>query len=671
MLAVFAALMAVMGAQATSPGPMQPSNGPCATSVPDAGANCVDIAVSSPYNATNSVQLGSPVTVTETLTLNPTPFNGVNASVAYDSAALGLPAAETTTIDTSAATGINMPGPLCFPNAPTPIGGTLFIVGAACAGSGPSTPALPARFADFVFPATTAVGLTGVHMVNDAEAGASAASLATTTEDSSGTPQPMSYTCTFGAPVSTTVDNVTNLGLCQVLPSTPPTPFNSILINVFAPPPALTVTKTATCNAAPCTAGNPEVAGSGPVAFTIGVSNAATPPTTATGVVLTDTLNAAFPGGLNVTFSGPGAGSCGIAGQVITCNVGTLAPGASFGPVIATVALTLASSNGPVQNCASATDTNVPPSNAAPACATVTFIPPAVTWHKSAPQGTNLNVWLCDGSVQCVAQSAGQQTNVLMFDEIMQNQGDPAGLGGFSFDLHYDPTQFINPVNNIDLSPAIALFAAAGKTLTCQYTIPANGVIHVVCVSTSTVPGLFPTFVPLPTPHWINAGPVFTGAKVIAHVTMTPQSFLVESIRPNKENGDVSVVKDDQVTVTNACGQPLNDETQQTVDCQGTNLLGVGPGGVLFGNPNGGEITATIRRLEGDVTGDCTVDVKDMQLEASKFGLSIGDLGYNVFYDVNEPLQHGDGEIDINDVQFVFGRNGSECSNPIPAQPPQ
>ena len=30
----------------------------------------------------------------------------------------------------------------------------------------------------------------------------------------------------------------------------------------------------------------------------------------------------------------------------------------------------------------------------------------------------------------------------------------------------------------------------------------------------------------------------------------------------------------------------------------------------------------------------------------------------------------GDGDIDINDLQFVYGRFGSTCANPWPAQPP-
>jgi hypothetical protein len=51
--------------------------------------------------------------------------------------------------------------------------------------------------------------------------------------------------------------------------------------------------------------------------------------------------------------------------------------------------------------------------------------------------------------------------------------------------------------------------------------------------------------------------------------------------------------------------------------------------------------------------------------------MSVGNVLYNIFYDVNLPLQNGDGEIDVNDLQFVYGRFGSTCASPIPAQGPQ
>jgi len=239
------------------------------------------------------------------------------------------------------------------------------------------------------------------------------------------------------------------------------------------------------------------------------------------------------------------------------------------------------------------------------------------------------------------------------FDEVLSNQTDPNGLGAFSFDIRYNPAIFQTPV--IDLSPAIALFAASGRTLDCSVTIPLNGVVHVACASTGP----------------IGTGPVFTGSEVMAQVTLTVQAAIFQALRPNKENGVVTVVTDDQVIVANTCGQPLNDGSIQPLpgqpECQGVLLPGVGPGGVL----NNSATNVTVRRLEGDVVKDCDVNILDMQLEASKHGVDEGSLLYNLFYDVNSPLANGDRSIDINDIQFVYGRFGSTCAMPIPPQNPQ
>jgi len=37
-----------------------------------------------------------------------------------------------------------------------------------------------------------------------------------------------------------------------------------------------------------------------------------------------------------------------------------------------------------------------------------------------------------------------------------------------------------------------------------------------------------------------------------------------------------------------------------------------------------------------------------------------------VWYDLEPNTTSGDGDIDIKDLQFVFGRNYSTCENPIP-----
>jgi len=595
---------------------------------------------------TNTVVLGSGnVTITQaTTTTAVDAWSGYNTSFVRNSAVLAN--VSINDLSTPAAWG----GPsLCLSAVNSNFLGTLtppllgdIITCSATSPGGPTSTYIGGLASDVLQPLAT--GVTAVHMVEPIEAGGGAGTFATYTINvADGDIQNDTYTCTASG-VTVPATSPAN-PLCPIIS---PSPFNSVAIQIINPPPDLSVTKTA----------NPTSFVAGQAAsYTITVNNPS-PTTAATGVVVTDNLPAAMTGA--VTFSGPGAGSCAVAGppaaQVVTCTVGTIAASGSF-----TVTVNIASTDGnsggtQPQNCASAT-LNEADQNTAnnTGCATVSIIPPAVAWTKVNTCGTSGNVWLAENNnpLQSVGECVGPN---MTFNEVMVNQGDTAGLGGFSFDLYYDPTQYTAP--SIDTSAAAALFAAAGRTLDCSITNPQNGVVHVACASTGT----------------FGSGPSWVGPQVMATVTLTTQDLLVEAIRPNKENGDVSVVKDSGVTVTNTCGQPLNDGSIQPLpgqpECQGVNLQGVGPGGVLTGNPNGGQLAYTIRRLEGDTNRDCSVDVLDMQAEAMRFGMSTGSLLYREWYDVNLPLQHGDGEIDINDVQFVYGRFGSECSAPIPTQPP-
>jgi hypothetical protein len=83
----------------------------------------------------------------------------------------------------------------------------------------------------------------------------------------------------------------------------------------------------------------------------------------------------------------------------------------------------------------------------------------------------------------------------------------------------------------------------------------------------------------------------------------------------------------------------------------------------------------TVRFLEGDVEPDCAVDSLDQQAIAFRWGATKGSQLYLERMDL-EPSGFpgagvsGDGDIDIKDLQFVFGRHGSTCGDPHPPQPP-
>jgi hypothetical protein len=76
----------------------------------------------------------------------------------------------------------------------------------------------------------------------------------------------------------------------------------------------------------------------------------------------------------------------------------------------------------------------------------------------------------------------------------------------------------------------------------------------------------------------------------------------------------------------------------------------------------------TVRRLEGDVTADCLVNIDDYQQVAAHYPSTDGNAAYASVDDINLPQP--DGSIDISDLQFVVGRKASTCAAPRPAQPP-
>ena len=78
--------------------------------------------------------------------------------------------------------------------------------------------------------------------------------------------------------------------------------------------------------------------------------------------------------------------------------------------------------------------------------------------------------------------------------------------------------------------------------------------------------------------------------------------------------------------------------------------------------------TVTVRILEGDMNTDCTVDVTDDQMEAAHYAATFGSLLYDPWYDLEPALK--DGDVDVKDLQKVFGRNGSTCAAPVPPQDP-
>jgi hypothetical protein len=60
--------------------------------------------------------------------------------------------------------------------------------------------------------------------------------------------------------------------------------------------------------------------------------------------------------------------------------------------------------------------------------------------------------------------------------------------------------------------------------------------------------------------------------------------------------------------------------------------------------------------LDGDINGDCNVNMLDLQLVGNRYGATWGSLRYSSHVDLN-----GDRRIDIVDLQMVAAHFGESC----------
>jgi hypothetical protein len=196
--------------------------------------------------------------------------------------------------------------------------------------------------------------------------------------------------------------------------------------------------------------------------------------------------------------------------------------------------------------------------------------------------------------------------------------GADRGIAGFELRLRYDP-EFVAATFS-----AGPLLSTGGRTAICETTPLHPGDVVFACTSLG---GASP-----------SAGP-----GVLAYITAAPAPGL--HIRATKDNG-VGTLLDDVLA-----GTRLFDEN-------GDDLV---VGQVTDAN-------LVVRALEGDVNSDCAITVVDDQSMALRYPSTLGTLIYDRSHDL-EPAIAPDDDIDIKDLQFVFGRNGSTCDHPLPEQP--
>ena len=136
---------------------------------------------------------------------------------------------------------------------------------------------------------------------------------------------------------------------------------------------------------------------------------------------------------------------------------------------------------------------------------------------------------------------------------------------------------------------------------------------------------------------------------MLASIIVRPMPDEYSVMKPNNGNGNVVQMLNKACKVTDTQGDPIAP-----------------PAGAATCT----DADVTIRYLEGDVVPDCIVDTLDTQASAFRWNSQKGTLLFNEFFDVEPSKPQQDDDIDINDLQFVYGRFGSTCANPHPDQNP-
>jgi hypothetical protein len=202
-------------------------------------------------------------------------------------------------------------------------------------------------------------------------------------------------------------------------------------------------------------------------------------------------------------------------------------------------------------------------------------------------------------------------------------------LGAFEFEVRFDPKLVC-----VELHPGPA---AANMICTIQDEISSllEGIARMGCVSKGKQ--FFPDTATEEGRH-------------LADILVRPQPELYTQIKPNQDNGIPVQLLNQNCELADLQGHPI-----PIFSCDDADV--------------------TVRYLEGDVIADCRVNALDMQNVAFRWGATLGTLVYHGFMDL-EPSGfrtgglRGDGDIDINDLQFVYGRAASMCTLPWPPQPP-
>ena len=190
-----------------------------------------------------------------------------------------------------------------------------------------------------------------------------------------------------------------------------------------------------------------------------------------------------------------------------------------------------------------------------------------------------------------------------------------AGVAAFAIDLRYD-------ADLVDVTIADGGFlGSTGRPVSCSTSMPSFFERVFSCTSSGNAP-------------------LATGQGDLARYTITPKQSAILQLRPSGANSGAFVLG---------------------LVAAGTHLFG-GSGPIVVDQITSAGLA--LRALQGDVNRDCVVNGLDLQIVGSHY--PSGSDPYSAASDL-EPAQ-GDGDIDVRDLQFVLGRQGSSCALPVPNQ---
>jgi hypothetical protein len=273
----------------------------------------------------------------------------------------------------------------------------------------------------------------------------------------------------------------------------------------------------------------------------------------------------------------------------------------------------------------------VPPPTATPVPPTPTPAPvppvqklPALQNEFLERQGEKIPPQTC-----LLGSDAGELAETVAFWAPEADPKDPEALqelGAFEFEVHFDWSKVCVVIEPVELSADQVCIVEDATNSQLE------GVARVGCVTIGKAN-------PMATPEE-PATPF-----VLANILVKPQPDVYSQAKPNQDNGVVVQLNNVGCELADLQGHPI-----PIFSCEDADI--------------------TFRYLEGDVTADCDVDALDTQSIAFRWGAEKGSLIYSDFMNLEPSGAQADNDIDIKDLQFVFGRFGSSCDDPHPPQDP-